>query len=599
MSITWTRNKALLAVLLIMMAVLGRNIASQAEDLSNANLPNPDSYYKLVILKDYTPETGFQFIARDNAPYGSWTHWSLPHTWTIWQLHRGLMAFDVKKDTALLWAGGGLTMLSMLLLALLVALVVANIGSPLAAVVSSLVVASSPPLFGYGQLVQITHHIFMLVPVAAAAACFLRPNLQAGHLLDFLGGTLLGFALWVSPETMPLVLAFAAIRAAVRLQHPFSGPVWPVAAGLVLMVLIGWAIDPPPPTFSIWALDHISLAWVLFVALLAILLILTDHCIAKEKTLSVAILQLTFALMAAAIVWLVVTPGALAGPNGLIPNELRVLWYDHIEELQPASKPSKLLIYLLLPIVSASLLGYVAWRERCLWMLVLVLSALIYGVLGASHIRMGAAAAFVSVLTFSIGISKLNAFRHLQDNTVPVSEQILVATLVLIIPMQVFGAKLLADFESKSESEEMYIGAEKPCRLDAVLPLISSMPPSIILAEPNIAPEILFKSRHKVIAGNYHHNIRGLLDLFSALRSVEPDTEALNVVSRRGISTILMCNLINSNLLRGNADRTLAQRMAGGELIAWLPKRLSLGDWSIYSQKVSITHPLKERVGLH
>lgn len=128
MPITLTRNKVLFAVILIMMAVLGRNIASQAADLSSANPPNPDSYYKLIILKGYTPETSFQFTARDNAPYGSWIHWFLPHTWTVWQLLRGLMTFGLEKEVALLWAGGGLAMLS-LLLALLVALAVANVGN--------------------------------------------------------------------------------------------------------------------------------------------------------------------------------------------------------------------------------------------------------------------------------------------------------------------------------------------------------------------------------------------------------------------------------------------------------------------------------------
>ena len=49
------------------------------------------------------PETSFQFIARDNAPYGSWIHWSLPHTWTVWQLHRGLMTFGAEKEAALGW----------------------------------------------------------------------------------------------------------------------------------------------------------------------------------------------------------------------------------------------------------------------------------------------------------------------------------------------------------------------------------------------------------------------------------------------------------------------------------------------------------------
>jgi len=565
-----------------MLAVLGRNIISQAGDLSKANLPNPDSYYKLVILKDYTPETGFQFIARDNAPYGSWIHWSLPHTWSIWQLHRGLMAFGIEKDVALLWAGGGLTLFSMLLLALFVALVVANVGSPLAAVVSGLVVASSPPLFGYGQLVQITHHIFMLVPVAAAAACFLRPSLQAGRLLDFIGGALLGVALWISPETMPLVFAFSALRAAICLQHASSGPVWPVAAGLMVMVLTGWAIDPPPPTFSAWALDHISFAWLLFSALLACLLLITDHCCSRERPLLIAVPQLTLALILAAIAWLAIVPGAMAGPNGLIPSELRELWYDHIEELQTVSKPSQWLSYLLLPITSTFLLSFIAWRERSLWIIVLALATLTYGLLGASHVRMGAAAALVSALAFSIGISKLPAFKEMQNKALPMPEQIFGAVLVLIIPLQVFGTLGMEYFEYKADGKVNSADSIESCELGFMLPLLNSLPVGTILAEPNIGPEILFKTRHRIIAGNYHHNVQGLIDIFRVFRSNEADIMAQAIVSTRSIDILLMCTKIGSNFVRVKKSHTLAQRMAAGEPINWLREAQVLADWRVY-----------------
>ena len=70
------------------------------------------------------------------------------------------MLLGVDSDKALLLAGGGLTILSMLLLATLVAITILNIGSNLAAVLAVLALATSFPLFGYGQLVQITHHIF-------------------------------------------------------------------------------------------------------------------------------------------------------------------------------------------------------------------------------------------------------------------------------------------------------------------------------------------------------------------------------------------------------------------------------------------------------
>lgn len=578
MPFTWTCNKALLAAVFIMLVVLGRNITSQATDLTNANLPNPDSYYKLVLLKDYTPETGFQFIARDNAPHGSWIHWSLPHTWTVWQLHRGLMVAGLDKDAALLWAGGGLTMLSMLLLTFFVALTVANVGSLRAAVVSALVLASSPPLFGYGQLLQITHHIFMLVPLAAAAACFLRPGFRAGWLQDFMGGLLLGLALWISPETMPLVLALAAMRAVIRLQQPASGVVWPVAAGLMGMLLAGWLIDPPPPTFTAWALDHISLAWLLFGGLLAGLLLFTDGCVVRQVPLLAAMRELTLALILAAVLWLMLVPGALAGPNGLIPDELRTLWYGQIQELQPIKEPSQWIGYLLLPLTSAGLLGYMAWRERSLWMLVLAVSVLIYAVLGASHIRMGAAAALIAALAFSIGISKLRAFEHMQDSTLPMREQLLGTLLILAIPLQVFGAIGFAHFETKADIARN-ITKEKACQLDTVVPLLSSLPFGTVLAEPNIGPELLFKTSHRVVAGNYHHNLQGLTDSFHMLRSVAPDAEAQALAVVRGIDYVLSCTEIGSNLRRGKEERTLAQRVAAGETVNWLPRQEVVEDW--------------------
>ena len=80
---SWTYSKALAAAIFIMLVMLTNNVFNQYDDLISANLPNPDSYYKLVLIKDYDPAHGIQFVARDNAPEGSWIHWSMPHTWTI------------------------------------------------------------------------------------------------------------------------------------------------------------------------------------------------------------------------------------------------------------------------------------------------------------------------------------------------------------------------------------------------------------------------------------------------------------------------------------------------------------------------------------
>lgn len=576
-----TRSKALLFVLLLMLAVLGRNAFEQAPKLIAADLPNPDSYYKLVMVRDHDPAMGFNFVARDNAPYGVWMHWSLPHTWTVWVMHKGLMALGLEQQPALLVAGGGLTLLSMLLLALLVALAVANAGSPKAAVVAALAVASSPPLFGYGQLLQITHHIFMLVPVAAAAACFLRPAFGAGRLADFAGGLLLGLALWISPETMPLVVALAGLRAAIRLQYPQSGAVWPVAVGLMLMLCAGLWLDPPPPTFSAWALDHISHAWLLLGALLAALLLYTDACVRRSLSLPRSAGELALALLLAAVIWGGMVPGALQGAGSLIPAYLHEVWYLHINELQPVGKPSEWLAYLLLPVASGMLLLVMTWRERSLWLLVLAVSVLAYAGLAAGHIRMGAASALLAALAFGLGLSRVHAFEHMHEKSLPMRAQLFVVALILLVPLQVLGAAGLAQLENDHEKQE---ADENSCRFDTMLPLLTTLPPGVVLTETNLGPEVLFKTRHQVVAGNYHHNIAGLTDSFHMLRSLAPDAEARVLADRRGVDQVVMCTDVGSNLKRGKSERTLAQRVAASEPVDWLPRQEAVEDWRMYGR---------------
>jgi len=579
MLVSVTRHKALWLVFLLMLAVLGKNALEQYPRLMAADLPNPDSYYKLVMVRDHVPETGFNFVARDNAPHGVWMHWSLPHTWSVWALHQGLMALGMEQQPALLVAGGGLTVLCMLALVLLLALSTANAGSPKAAIVTALVVASSPPLFAYGQLLQVTHHIFMLVPVAAAAACFLRPDLRAGWLADFVGGALLGLALWISPETMPLVVTMAGMRAAIRLQHPFSGSVWPVALGLMLMLSTGWLIDPPPPTFTAWALDHISYTWVLLGAMVAALLLYADGCVARAVGLGRSVGELALMTLLLGACWLWLVPGAILGADGLIPPYLHDIWYSRIQELQPAATPTRWLGYLLFPALGGVLLLVVAWRQRSLWVFVLAASTLAYAVLVSEHIRMGAAGSMLSALAFGIGLSRLRAFEHMHDKSQPMREQLLVALLILAVPLRIFGVVGLAHSENKDDAME---GRADACHFDDALPLLGVLPAGIVLAESNLGAEILFKTHHMIVAGNYHHNVDGLLDDFHMLRDVAPDSTARRLADSRGVDYVLVCSEVGRGLKRGKYERTLAQRLASAEPVDWLPRHEAVGNWRVY-----------------
>lgn len=134
----------------------------------------------------------------------------------------------------------------------------------------------------------------------------------------------------------------------------------------------------------------------------------------------------TMPLVLAAMCWLLLVPDALSGPIDLIPDELRLLWYGQIKELKSVEWPSERLAYLLLLLIAAAMLDYAAWQKRSLWMLVLAAS---------THIRVGAAAAFISALAFSIGLSKIRAFISLHNSNAPLREQFLCAFLILSLPL--------------------------------------------------------------------------------------------------------------------------------------------------------------------
>ncbi|MGQ0502699.1 MAG: hypothetical protein ACT4P0_08875 [Panacagrimonas sp.] len=558
---TWSRRLCLAVATLMMAVAVLRSGVMQYADVAAAKFPNPDSYYKLVLLGDRVDGEGFSLVARDNAPSGNQVHWSLPHSWTVWQLHRLLAALGLDEAAALIWAGALLTCLSMLALALLVALAVSNVSPLRSAAITGLLLATNSSVLGYGQLIQITHHIFMLVPLAAAAACLLRTTAHDNFLITLAGGLCLGLAVWISPETMPFVVSLAAVRAAMRLEPPHGAPVWPLALGMALVMGMGWAIDPPPPTFDAWALDHISLSWLLFCGLLAVVTVLADALAAARAPLRLSLPATAVAAVAAAAAWLRLVPGALDGPSGLMPAQLKPLFWDTIRELKSVGEPSGWVAYAVVPLVAAALMGRAAWRDRRLWMLVLCLAILAYAVLGAWHVRMGAAASVMAALAFGIGAGRLRVFSDGKTAHLPLREQWVGVALTLLGPIVIGAAIGMAELEP----------ARKPivCPLKDVANELNALPPATMLAPVFSGPELLYRTHHRVIAGPYHHNVQGILDNYRAWLDTD-DRTARAIIGKRGIEYVLGCTNFQKQLGGTAGKPSLAKRVADGEAPDWL-----------------------------
>jgi hypothetical protein len=570
------RALALLVATLMMAVALARSAPTNLERLSQADLSNPDSYYNLVVLLDRTPEHGHRFVARDNAPHGSWVHWTEPYTWTLWQLHRPLRAAGLGEEPALRYAGGALSLLGMLAVAFFTALAVSSVGTRRTAMVSGLALAACIPLHAYGNLLQITHHVFMLAPLAAAAACLLRAAPAARPGLDLLGGALLALGWWISPEAMPFVVGLVYLRIAARLQGA-APALWPIAPGLFGATLLAWWLDPPPPTFPAWSLDRMSLAWLLLAGLLAAMPLLAEACLRRGLSLARSFAAITAASVLAMLAWALAVPGVSAGPAGLIPAELKTLWWNQIVELQSAHRPHQWMAYFALPVAGALAAGYRAWRERSLWLAALAFMSLAYGLLGVWHLRMGAAAGVAGALAFGIGLAGLRGFGD-TDETLSRRRQLGVFLLTVFPALQLGATVALASLWPPPPQE-------KHCSLASVAPTLQRIPPATFLAPVFSGSELLYRTHHRIITGPYHHNVDGLLDNYRGWLYSGTDHPP-EMFARRGIGYVLGCTHYQ-NELRGSAGRrTLMERVADGDVPPWLqPQPWPAGtdtEWRLY-----------------
>ncbi|MGQ0676619.1 MAG: hypothetical protein ACT4N4_11110 [Rhodospirillales bacterium] len=62
----------------------------------------------------------------------------------------------------------------------------------------------------------------------------------------------------------------------------------------------------------------------------------------------------------------------------------------------------------------------------------------------------------------------------------------------------------------------------------------------ILLTHPDLAPETLYWTGHRVVAGLYHLNVDGLSDAVAVI-TARDDAMAREILTRRGVAYVLVC----------------------------------------------------------
>ncbi|MDE8347168.1 MAG: hypothetical protein POH28_13495, partial [Acidocella sp.] len=226
------------------------------------SLNDPDSYMRLLRI-----EQGLHagrlvtVVARDDSGAGVMVEWSRLLDMLLVAMAAPMAVF-IGWHRALYAAGVALGPLSVGALGAVLAWVIEPFAARGYLWTAAFAAASLPGILTFAVPGVVHYHILLLVLIALTVGYSLRAwRGDVGQ--GFLAGISGGFAIWLTPETMPFVLmAFAALL--IRwLSTRLGSTMTACAAGFFDVLGFALVIDPPHGGYGVAEIDRLSLVYVL------------------------------------------------------------------------------------------------------------------------------------------------------------------------------------------------------------------------------------------------------------------------------------------------------------------------------------------------
>ncbi|MEM7120824.1 MAG: hypothetical protein AAF563_06080 [Pseudomonadota bacterium] len=573
-------------------------------------LVDSDSYMRLVRVGLLLEGGGWHdgLIARANAPYGDTLHWTRPFDVLIAAGALTLTPF-AGPESGLFWSGALVS--PMLQLATAFAFIWAMTpllrSRPWVLVMMALAaVFLQPAALSVFALGHADHHSLLVLLFVLGTGCVLRALLSPQRLGMLVGaGLLAGLGLWVAPEAL---VATAVWLAALGFAWIVEGRQRAMqnllfAVGLTIAVAGGLIAEQPLTDVEQIAHDRISLTHLMLSGLiLAIWLIITllfDR-LSRAAGAMPRLIALVLAGIAAAAIMIAIDPAFFAGPLADVDPRIHAIWLDHVIEMQPVVpdsiiKTGRFVFYFGLGFVALPYLVWVVVRRRGRtdwlgWCLLLIALGL-YWPLAVAHVRFAPYAEVVFVMATAGLVNLMIARTAFTSNNV---RRILIRALclyvVLIGPLALGRILMAWSPETVMAQDQDTAGrvdvatAEDACDLPAMAAYLEdpdALPgpkPRTILAFLDLGPELLYRTRHHVIATPYHRNGDGIYDSYAML-TAQDEARAQMMMAERAVDLILLCpgSPERDFFVDETKDSTLYQRLTTGQTPSWLSE-ISLPD---------------------
>jgi len=521
------------------------------------NLNDPDSYMRLLRI-----EQGLQaghlvnIVARDGSGAGTLVEWSKLLDFLLIAMAAPL-AVVIGWHKALFWAGVALGPLSVGALGTALAYAVEPFTAVEFLYAAPVAAAVLPGITTFAAPGVVHYHILLLALIALSAGFAVRAW-WGDRFYGFLSGVAGGFAIWLTPETMPFVLMVYAALLFRWVQAGFGLVLVTTAAGLVDVLGFALAIDPPQGGYGIAEIDRLSLVYVvmglLFLAGAAAGFELERRGFKRWRSLGLALLALLF------IGWIALFPRVAMGPYGIMsPADMR-RFFGVMLELQPV-RGADLVLYLM---PGALALLYALWRARAargrfLW-LYLALCTAVALALGVKFIIFVGFAPCVAAALLPVALGEVSLRWGARRLAGPAAR---LGVLALII-----GVPLVSAVAMPAPSK--VAKGEPSCGLHNIGALLDPLGHAVLLADMEITPELLYRTKVETVGSLYQHGVPAYLRAYDAWRAVPGATEPAAVAATNA-AYVLFCPA--ATRFRPVADLppdTLWDALQAGHIPPWL-----------------------------
>jgi hypothetical protein len=500
----------------------------------------PDDQLRLVQLRDFLNGQGW-FDNRQyrlNPPEGAPMHWSrlieLPLAALV------LLGAPLIGQVQAEIVASTVVPLSLFgFIIFLLAYIASRVGGQVAGITAPVMAAISGPLLVQLRPMRIDHHGWQIaMAVLALASLFHAQAQKAGIVL----GVAVAVWLHISLEGAPMAAAFFLFLGWQWLAHRDAAArlFWTItsfsAASLALFLgtqAQGFGASVYCDTVSpphIWAISAASAC------------MLPGLMVAPRRAALRALIMLS-AGVAAVLVLGFRAPQCLTGAFSTLDPLVREYWYVYVQEGMPIWHQSLSTAAILLagPVVGFGSSLYLAHkatgqdRDRLITLSFFTLCGFILSLLVLRTVSVASAYAIIPAALLVAHI-----FARYRRENVPLRRVLCVVAMLFLVMPGSWLSSLMDIWPTPQTAQE--VQREKSlaaCESAQSVAALGALPVGQFIAPFDMAPMILARTEHSVLASSHHRNARAMHDHIQVFRS--PPAVAHRLLNKRGIDYVAVC----------------------------------------------------------